>query len=91
MATIEERLASIEANTAASLDAWQLHTEQDHENFQALRVQLAEVGEKVDGLRLAEAKRQGAQSVTKRSVSVLGGGVAAAVVAIFEAVRYFLV
>ena len=90
MTTPEERLARIEEHLKAIATIWEFHTQQDMEQFELLRTEIKEVGTKVDELRLAEATRKGEASVTKRSAGVLGGGVAAIVVAGVEAVRYFL-
>jgi hypothetical protein len=90
MPSIEERLASIEANIRSTVDIWRLHTEQDMQQFTALREDIHAVGEKVDALRLAEAKRQGEATAVKRVSGLLGGIVAACVLAVSEAVRYLL-
>ena len=88
--TVEERLASIDAILGFLDQRLEEHTEADNHNFERLSSQLESIEFKVDTLRLSEAERKGAADNNNKRASVFGGGVAAALVAVVEGIRYFV-
>lgn len=69
--TVETRIARIEESTRAIVDIWKLQQTQGTTQFQALSDALGELDNKVDNLRIAEAKRQGEAIAIKRTAGVI--------------------
>lgn len=88
--TTEEHLASIDTTLAVLDQRLATHTEQDETNFTRLSGQLTAIEMKVDALRLAEAARGAVDVGNKKTASMVGGGVAAGLLAVVEAVKYLV-
>lgn len=87
---IEEVLSSIDKKLALLDQRLIEHTKHDESNFSRLSIQIEDLSDKVDNLRLSDAERRGEKAVTNRNAGLLGGGVAAAVVTIAEVIKRFL-
>lgn len=88
--TVEEHLSSIDTSLALLDQRLASHTEADEDNFLRITAQLNTIETKLDHLRLADAARVSAIDTNKRNASMLGGGVAAGIVAIFEGIKYIV-
>jgi len=90
-----ERLTKIEISLAVQSEALKSHTVADSENFERLSTSLTRLTNELDVVQLARAREAGekdaaSSSPTVSSIVKWGAGVGAALAAIAEAVRTFL-
>lgn len=88
-----DRLQNIDKGLALQTEMLRIHTASDSANFDALNGSLNELKTKLGLIELARAREEGekiaASKSAKFSAATWGGGIAAFVMGVVEAVRHF--
>lgn len=69
--TAEVQLAQVRGELEAMRQTWELHTQQDHDNFEELKNLVHGLDERLDQLQLNEAERRGEATGTRRAAAAI--------------------